>query len=130
MRKEIEATGCNLICLVRAAHSLRVEQPQPHSLCLQLHELLPNEVKAFQPAFFGGEVFLDVSKAFYKEVGEGKIRKGSWLSFIWNIFSLRKKQLEAQKTVDEANNTVVGLCQSSAHHHHHNYQAAYMGCHA
>lgn len=49
--------------------------------CLQVHEWLPNEVTAFKPKFWRGDLFLDKEKAVYKALGGGKVLKGSWVRF-------------------------------------------------
>ena len=66
--------------------------------------MLPSEVKAFQPAFWGGELYLDIDKAFYREVGSGKLRKGSWFKFLFTLCHLMSLEKEAIKTVPEAGN--------------------------
>ena len=100
-------------------------------VCL-LHELLPTEVKAFSPSFWAGaqrclrlrtcaqagseavrspgDCFLDVTKAFYREVGGGKVHKGSWLKLILTFFKLKKMQDEARKTVPEDGNLLNVRC--------------------
>jgi hypothetical protein len=51
-----------------------------------LHEALPEQVAEFKADFWPGELYLDESKAFFKAVGGGDIRRGSLLSFL-NPFS-------------------------------------------
>ena len=75
----------------------------------QLHEMLPSEVKAFQPAFWGGDLYLDINKAFYREVGSGKVQKGSWFKFVFTLCHLMSLQTEARKTVPEDGNLLKVL---------------------
>ena len=48
--------------------------------------MLPGEIKAFRH-FWPGDVYLDIDKAFYKEVGQGKIHKMSCLGFLLHFRS-------------------------------------------
>ena len=48
-----------------------------HYLCPQVHELLPTEIAMFRQ-FWSGELYLDLDKAFYRELGEGKVRNPAW----------------------------------------------------
>ena len=42
-----------------------------------MHELLPTEIAAFH-RFWSGELYLDLDKAFYRELGEGKVQNCAW----------------------------------------------------
>ena len=48
--------------------------------------MLPGEIKAFRH-FWPGDVYLDIDKAFYKEVGQGRIHKMSCLGFLLHFRS-------------------------------------------
>ena len=51
---------------------------------MQIHELLPGELKSFR-AFWHGEVYLDINKLLYKELGRGKLPRLSRLQFCLTI---------------------------------------------
>jgi hypothetical protein len=51
-----------------------------------LHEALPEQVAEFKADFWPGELYLDETKAVFKAVGGGSIRRGSLLAFL-NPFS-------------------------------------------
>lgn len=50
----------------------------------QVHEMLPGEIKAFKH-FWPGEVFLDADKAFYREIGRGKVHRMNCFGFLWHF---------------------------------------------
>ena len=58
---EIEALGVRPVCLVA--------------------EGLPAEIAAFAPEYWSRDLFLDVDRAFFAAVGEGKVRRGSLWEF-------------------------------------------------
>ena len=53
LEPELKAMGVNLVCL--------------------LHENLPDEVAAFKPAFWPGELYLDKDLAFFAALGGGEV---------------------------------------------------------
>eukprot|EP00891_Asterochloris_glomerata_P000335 jgi/Astpho2/335/Aster-x0917 len=64
-----------------------------------VHEFLQTEIQAFAPAFWAGEVLYDKDKAVFQALGNGKIRKGSMLTFLnpWN--RVYKNTSEARQEV-------------------------------
>ena len=53
LKPELDKVNCKLVCL--------------------LHENLPEEVAAFKPEFWPGDLYLDTEKAFFAAVGGGKV---------------------------------------------------------
>eukprot|EP00878_Enallax_costatus_P017368 GHUV01018241.1.p1 GENE.GHUV01018241.1~~GHUV01018241.1.p1 ORF type:complete len:174 (+),score=25.14 GHUV01018241.1:166-687(+) len=58
----LEAAGLRVVCVV--------------------HEWIDREVNAFVPAYWGGEIYHDVGKAFYRTFGHGQVRIASSLSLL------------------------------------------------
>ncbi|KAF8058031.1 prxl2a [Scenedesmus sp. PABB004] len=85
-RAELEAAGLRVVCIV--------------------HEWIDREIAAFAPAFWGGEVFFDKDKAFYKLFGQGSLRTGSALAMLNPFHPAWRRILDARKRVAESN--VVG----------------------
>lgn len=56
-REEIEGAGVGMAVIV--------------------NQTLPGEIEDFKEKIWGGDVFLDKEQAFYRAVGEGKVRRGS-----------------------------------------------------
>ena len=83
LRPKIEAKGIRLACLVRVGfcaaswHIVRQGLAQRRA-GLQVHEMLPGEIKAFRH-FWPGEVYLDAEKAFYLEVSLSTCKRSLWL---------------------------------------------------
>ena len=79
-------------------------------LHVQVHEWIDREIAAFKPAFWAGDVYLDENKVLFRAVGEGKVRKQSWWTFIFNMCKVFKlfKQAE-QDILPEGSNTNVRL---------------------
>ncbi|KAI8100655.1 hypothetical protein M9434_005046 [Picochlorum sp. BPE23] len=68
---------------------------QPTRMVCVLHEWKQREVDAFKE-FWGGELYHDETKAFYKAVHGGQVKKGSLASFL-NPFSRAWKNYRAVK---------------------------------
>lgn len=68
----------------------------PLKLVCVLHEWKEREVEAFTKDYWHGEIYFDESKAFYKAIHGGVLRKGSLASFL-NPFS------KAWRHIREAN---------------------------
>lgn len=73
-----EAVSCQHLML----HKLKPQQLR--SPMLQVHELLPNELKQFR-AFWPGEAYLDINKLMYKELGQGHVRRMSALQMCLSV---------------------------------------------
>lgn len=89
LEPELKAMGVKLVCL--------------------LHENLPEEVAAFKPAFWPGELYLDKDLAFFAALGEGKPRQLSMLSLLNPFGQAMKNYGRSKKTVSESNLTGNGL---------------------
>ena len=70
---------CASICCCISSSPQQLRSPM-----LQVHELLPNELKQFR-AFWPGEAYLDINKLMYKELGQGHVRRMSALQMCLSI---------------------------------------------
>lgn len=61
-REKFAAAGVKLVCLV--------------------HEWIDREIQAYAPDYWGGDLYYDETKAFYKAVHGGSVRKGSLLALV------------------------------------------------
>jgi len=83
---------------VWAAHE-QLEEAGLKVVCV-VHEWIDREINAFLPDYWGGEIYHDVDKAFYKVFGEGNVRtSGSWsllnpLSPIWARIRAANKRVK------------------------------------
>jgi len=73
-----------------------------------LHENIPEEVDAYHPAYWPGEIYLDQEKTFFKALHGGQLAKGSILSFL-NPFSQVWKNAKQSKHIKESNFKGDGL---------------------
>jgi hypothetical protein len=75
-RDKFEAAGVRLVCV--------------------LHEWRLPEVEAFAPAYWGGKLYYDASKAFHAAVHGGRVRRGNFLDLL-NPFSRAWKNMRRAK---------------------------------
>ena len=54
-------------------------------------------MKAFHANFWAGDLYLDVNKDLLRAVGEGKVRRQSWIFFFRNIRKVFKLFKEAEE---------------------------------
>lgn len=90
-RAKFESLGVRLVCI--------------------LHEWRDKEVEAFHPAYWGGELYYDETKAFHAAVHGGKVRRGNVVDLI-NPFSRAWKNMRRAKeggNVKESNLVGDGL---------------------
>ena len=90
-REQYDAAGVKLVCVV--------------------HEWIDREIDAFRPEYWGGPLFFDEGKAFYKAVHGGTLRKGSLLALL-NPFGeawRNGKRAQASGLVKESNLNGDGL---------------------
>eukprot|EP00884_Botryococcus_braunii_P005731 jgi/Botrbrau1/15159/Bobra.0149s0026.2 len=75
------------------------------------HEWIEPEIKAFNTEeYWGGDVYLDKEKAFFKALGGGKVRKGNLLAFLNPASRVWKNVKEAKEVgVPESNLTGDGV---------------------
>ncbi|MEW5315803.1 MAG: hypothetical protein WDW38_007208 [Sanguina aurantia] len=83
MKPELDKLGVGMVCVV--------------------HEWIQREVTAFTPAFWGGQVYHDIGKDFYKVLGGGNVVSGSLLPFLNPFSESWKKVREAQKNIKDHN---------------------------
>jgi len=74
-----------------------------------LHEWLPKEVEAFAPEYWGGELYFDQTKAFYKALGGGTVQRGSLLWFLNPFSQIWSNGKRAKQTVKDSNLKGDGL---------------------
>ena len=58
----------------------------PVRLCVVVHEWIEREIEAFTKGYWHGDIYFDETKAFYRAVHGGKLKRGSLLSLL-NPFS-------------------------------------------
>lgn len=84
----LEAAGLRVVCLV--------------------HEWIEREITAFHPAYWGGELYHDADKTFYKALGQGSLRTQSVLSMLNPLNAAWGRIRAANKRVKESNTTGEG----------------------
>eukprot|EP00775_Hariotina_reticulata_P005476 gene5476-5711_t len=82
-REELEAAGLRVVCVV--------------------HEWIDREINAFVPEYWGGEIYQDTDKAFYKVFGDGQLRTGSVLSMLNPLHPVWGRIMAARNNVKDSN---------------------------
>ena len=102
---------CRATALRLAALAPRLESEFGVSIICVANRWMPAEVDALVKDFWKAplKIYLDEDKAFFSALGNGKLRKGSLLTFLNPFSKVWAKIKEAKKTVSEHNMVGEGV---------------------